>query len=242
MAVVVLKAATQWAATTRLVGRDPLLGFKRPRAKASKDATAAWSVDEARTFLIYVADDRLLAAWTLLLTRGLRRGELAGLRWDAVDLEGQSLRITRTRVLVDGKPVDSIPKTDAGKRRIPLDDHLVTRLRSHRARQGSERWAAREAWSDGGYVFTDELGAPLHPEYFSTRFETLTDKAGLRRIRLHDLRHTAASQMLGAGVPPKVVAELLGHASPTITQTIYQHVMPGMSEAAGQRLSEALLS
>ena len=188
-----------------------------------------------------VADDRLLAAWSLLLTRGLRRGELAGLRWDAVDVEGGSLRITRTRVLVDGQPVDSVPKTDAGKRRIPLDDHLAARLRSHRARQGQERWAAAEAWTDDGYVFTDELGVPLHPEYFSTRFETLSDRAGLRRIRLHDLRHTAASQMIAAGASPKVVAELLGHSSPTITQTIYQHVMPGMSEAAGERLSETLL-
>ncbi len=241
LAIVVLKAATTWAVETRIVGRDPLLGFKRPRAKASKDATAAWSNDEARAFLVSVADDRLLAAWSLLLTRGLRRGELAGLRWDAVDLEGGSLRITRTRVLVDGRPVDSVPKTDAGNRRIPLDEHLAARLRSHKTRQGQERWAAGQAWGEGGYVFTDELGTPLHPEYFSTRFETLSDRAGLRRIRLHDLRHTAASQMIAAGASPKVVAELLGHASPTITQTIYQHVMPGMSEAAGEALSQSLL-
>jgi integrase len=241
LAIVVLKAATAWSVETQVVGRDPLLGFKRPRAKASKDATAAWTTEEARSFLVSVADDRLVAAWSLLLTRGLRRGELAGLRWDAIDLDGRSLRITRTRVLVDGQPIDSEPKTDAGKRRIPLDDRLVATLRSHRARQGQERWSAGEAWADGGYVFTDELGVPLHPEYFSTRFETLTDKAGLRRIRLHDLRHTAASHMIAAGVSPKVVAELLGHSSPTITQTTYQHVMPGMSEAAGEALSTSLL-
>lgn len=241
LAVVVLKAATSWAVETGLVGRDPLLGFKRPKAKASKDATAAWTMEEARTFLASVTEDRLVAAWTLLLTRGLRRGELAGLRWDAIDLDGQSLSITRTRVLVDGKPVDSEPKTDSGKRRIPLDDRLVAALRSHRARQGQERWAARESWSEGGFVFTDELGAALHPEYFSTRFETLTGRAGVRRVRLHDLRHTAASHMIAAGVSPKVVAELLGHSSPFITQTMYQHVMPGMSEAAGEQLSAALL-
>jgi integrase len=92
-----------------------------------------------------------------------------------------------------------------------------------------------------GLVAIAELGVPLHPEYFSTRFETLTDRAGLRKIRLHDLRHTAASHMIAAGVLRKVVAELLGHASPTIKQTTYQHVMPGMSEAAGEGLSESLL-
>ncbi len=85
------------------------------------------------------------------------------------------------------------------------------------------------------------LAHPLHPEFFSTRFETLVDRAQLRRIRLHDTRHTAAILMLASGENVKVVAELLGHSSPTITQTTYQHVMPGMSEAAGQRLSASLL-
>jgi integrase len=183
----------------------------------------------------------MVAAWTLLLARGLRRGELAGLRWDAVDLDAGSISITRTRVLVDGQPTDSVPKTDAGRRTIPLDSSLVASLKSHKTRQGRERWAAGPAWNEEGYLFTDELGAPLHPEFFSTRFETLVDRAGLRRIRLHDTRHTAASLMLASGENVKVVAELLGHSSPTITQTIYQHVMPGMSEAAGERLSAALL-
>jgi integrase len=184
----------------------------------------------------------LVAAWTLLLTRGLRRGELAGLRWDAVDLEGRAVQIVRTRVIVDGKAVESVPKTEAGRRTIPLDPALTVCLKSHRTRQAAERLAAGEAWRDGGYVFTDQLGRPLYPDLFSERFDALSAAAGLRRIRLHDLRHTTASLLIAAGVPVKVVAELLGHASPTITQSIYQHVMPGMSEAAGARLSDALLS
>jgi len=241
LAVTVLKAATGWAFETGLVGRDPLAGYRRPRAQTSKGTGAAWTADEARAFLVSVTDDRLVAVWTLLLTRGLRRGELAGLRWDAVDLDAGSIQITRTRVLVDGNPVDSVPKTDAGRRTIPLDSSLLASLKSHKTRQGQERWAAGEAWTDGGYVFTNELGAPLHPEHISTRFETLVDQAKLRRIRLHDTRHTAASLMLASGENVKVVAELLGHSSPTVTQTIYQHVMPGMSEGAGERLSRSLL-
>lgn len=224
------------------MGRDPLAGYRRPRAQAAKGAGAAWTADEARAFLGSVCDDRLTAAWTLLLTRGLRRGELAGLRWDAVDLDAGSISITRTRVLVNGQPTDSVPKTDAGRRTIPLDPGLVATLRSHQTRQKAERLAAGPAWIAEGYVFTDEFGAPLHPEYISTRFESLVDRAQLRRIRLHDTRHTAASLMLASGENVKVVAELLGHSSPTITQTIYQHVMPGMSEGAGERLSAALLS
>lgn len=241
LSITVLKAATAWALETGLMGRDPLAGYRRPRAQTAKGAGAAWTADEARAFLVSVSDDRLVTAWTLLLTRGLRRGELAGLKWDAVDLDGCSIQITRTRVLVDGAPVESVPKTEAGRRTIPLDASLVASLRSHKTRQGQERWAAAEAWSTEGHVFTDELGAPLHPEFFSTRFETLVDRAQLRRIRLHDTRHTAASLMLASGENVKVVAELLGHSSPTITQTIYQHVMPGMSEGAGERLSASLL-
>jgi len=159
-----------------------------------------------------------------------------------VDLDAGSISITRTRVLVNGQPTDSVPKTDAGRRTIPLDPGLVATLRSHQTRQKAERLAAGPAWIAEGYVFTDEFGAPLHPEYISTRFESLVDRAQLRRIRLHDTRHTAASLMLASGENVKVVAELLGHSSPTITQTIYQHVMPGMSEGAGERLSAALLS
>lgn len=173
--------------------------------------------------------------------KGLRRGELAGVKWDAVDFDSGSLRITRTRVLVDGAPVDSVPKTEAGRRTIPLDASLVASLRSHKTRQGQERWAAGDAWTERGYVFADELSAPLHPEYISTRFETLVQLAKLRRIRLHDTRHTAASLMLASGEDVVRVARLLGHSSPTITLEIYRHLMPGELEAAGERLSAALL-
>ena len=123
-----------------------------------------------------------------------------------VDLEAGTLRVVRTRVLVDGKAVESVPKTDAGRRTIPLDDTLVARLRSHRARQGTERLVAGSAWSDDGFVFADQLGRPLYPDLLSERFAALTTVAGLRRIRLHDLRHTTASLLIAAGVPVKVVA------------------------------------
>ena len=120
LSVVVLKAATAWAFETGMAGRDPLAGFRRPRATAGKGAGEAWNADEAKTFLVSVADDRLVAAWTLLLTRGLRRGELAGPplgcrrpRWR--DSAGCS-----DPRLVDGKPVDSVPKTYTGRRTIPL--------------------------------------------------------------------------------------------------------------------------
>ncbi len=143
--------------------------------------------------------------------------------------------------MVDGKAIDSEPKTAHGVRSVPLDSALVSMLRSRRARQASERLAGGPAYSDGGYVVADELGRPLHPDIVSGRFYKLVREAGLRRIRLHDCRHTAATLMLASGVPVKVVQEMLGHSLPTITLSIYADVLPGMGHEAGAALSASLL-
>jgi integrase len=240
LAVQCLKASTRWAFETGLVSRDPLAGFKRPKAQASAAATGAWTADEASKFLGSVSNDRLRAAWWLLLSRGLRRGEVSGLKWSNVDLEAGVLRVVETRVVVSARATASTPKTAAGRRAIPLDDRLVNELKSHWARQAAERLAAGEAWEDTDYLFVDEIGHPYRPETLSRQFAMLSKTAGLRIIRLHDTRHTAASLMLAAGEAPKVVAELLGHSSPTITVNVYQHLMPGMGEAAGARLTGLL--
>jgi integrase len=100
--------------------------------------------------------------------------------------------------------------------------------------------AAGPAWTDNGHVFTREDGQPYHPEHFSDRFDRLCTAAGVRRVRLHDTRHSAASIMLAAGTSVKVVQEMLGHASPAITQGIYAHTLPGMAETAGTQHSAAL--
>lgn len=129
-------------------------------------------------------------------------------------------RINRTRVLVDGLPVESGPKTAAGGRAVPLDAMLVDLLRAHRAHQAAEKLPAGPAYEDGGWLVADELGRPYYPDTISERFGQLTKDAGLRSIRTHDTRHTAASLMLAAGVPVKVVADLLGH-DPKVTLATY---------------------
>jgi integrase len=241
LSITVLKAATAWGLSNGVLSRDPLLGMRRPRAAASK-VGSAWSIEEARTFLSAVADDRLIAAWQLALARGPRRGELAGLKWDVVDLERGSIQIVRTRIVVNGEAQDSEPKTDAGKRRVPLDALLISALKSHKARQSAEQLAAPGgAWVDSGYVFTDELGRAYYPDYFSNRFDKLQAAAGMRRLRLHDCRHTAASVMLDAGEEPAHVSRILGHSSTRITEEIYRHIMAGRVERTGEVISNILL-
>jgi len=239
LAVGVLKSACAWALQNGYLSRNPLAGVQRPRGTAT--AMKCWSADEARSFLNATKDDRLAWAWALLLTRGLRRGELCGLRWPDVDLGGGVVSIVRTRIVVDGKPAESTPKTSAGRRTVSLDAQLVAPLRAHKARQASEKLAAGPAYDDDGWLFCDELGTPYYPDSLSTWFDRKVKELGLARIRLHDTRHTAASLMLASGVPVKVVAEMLGHASPTITLAVYAHVLPGMASEAGAALSASLL-
>lgn len=123
----------------------------------------------------------------------------------------------------------------------PRQRQEVAILRGHKATQSRERLASGGAYVDDGYLLADELGQPYHPETLSGMFDAAVKASKLPRIRLHDTRHTAASLMLAAGVPVKVVSEMLGHASPTITLATYAHVMPGMAEKAGAALSASLL-
>jgi integrase len=240
LATGVLKSACAWAVQAEILGRNPIAGVRRPRAAAP--VMKVWTSDEARRFLEATREDRLAFAWALLLARGVRRGELCGLKWSAVDLDAGTLRIETTRTVVEGKPTASRPKTAAGLRSIPIDARLVALLRAHRRRQAAEKLAAGPAYEDSGFLLADELGRPYHPESISGWFDTKVAEVGLPRIRLHDTRHTAATLMLAAGTPVKVVSEMLGHSSPTVTLGIYAHVLPGMAEEAGARLSAALLS
>ncbi|HWE67499.1 MAG TPA: site-specific integrase, partial [Acidimicrobiales bacterium] len=241
MAVGVLKAACAWALINGYLGRNPVQGVKRP--KLQRTPMTSWSNEQAKAFLESTKDDRLSFAYWLMLARGLRRGELCGLRWEDVDLEGQVLRINRTRVTVEGRVIDSTPKTESGRRSIPLDASLVTILRKHQRRQAAEALKAEPgAYADGGHLVADELGRPYHPDSISGWFDEKVKASKQPRIRLHDCRHTAASLMLASGVPVKVVSDMLGHASPTITLSTYAHVLPGMSEEAGAALSAALHS
>jgi integrase len=239
LAVGILKAACAFAVSTEMIGRNPIAGIRRPRAESP--TMRAWTSGEARAFLDATSDDRLAFAWALLLTRGLRRGELCGLKWSAIDLDAGTLRVVSTLITVEGRPVASRPKTSAGLRSIPLEAQLVALLRAHRRRQRTEQVAAGPAYERGGYLLADELGRPYHPDTISGWFESRVAETGLPRIRLHDCRHTAASLMLASGVPVKVVSEILSHASPTITLSVYAHVMPGMAEEAGAALSASLL-
>lgn len=193
-----------------------------------------WTPDQLGTFLDSAVGDRLYALYHLIAMRGLRRGEAAGLRWTEVDLVAGRAMINTQLVQQGREYYEDTPKSEAGERTISLDAETVTALREYRRHQLEERMAWGSAWTDSGRVFTREDGTELHPETLTDKFQQLRNKAGLPPIRLHDLRHGAASLMLAAGVDMKVVQETLGHSMMSLTADTYTSVYVEVSAAAAE--------
>ncbi|MDH6577553.1 site-specific integrase [Kitasatospora sp. MAP5-34] len=193
-----------------------------------------WMPAQIGEFLDFVSDHRLYAMWHLMAFRGPRRGESCGLGWSETRLDSSSLTVT-TQLVQDGWDVEeSIPKSDAGFRVVPLDEETVHAFTAHRLRQQAEREKWGPAWQETGRVFTNEDGTWLHPGKVTDMFERLVTLSGLPPIRLHDLRHVAATLLLAAGADLKVVQELLGHSSITITADIYASVLPELAFAQAE--------
>ena len=229
-----LRDAVKWG---RLV-RNPADAADPPRATSSGSPDmATWTAEQLGTFLTGVRDDRLSAAYFLLATTGMRRGEALGLRWADVDLDDGRAAIRQTVIAVNHQPSIGTPKTAKGRRTVRLDKATVTALREHRKRQAKERLQMGSGWTDHGLVFCRVDGNLLHPERFSRSFGDRVRQLGLPKIRLHDLRHGWATMALGAGVHPKVVQERLGHATIGVTLDVYSHVTAGLHDDAAERVA-----
>jgi integrase len=200
-----------------------------------------WTPEQLRAFLTEVRHDRLYALWLLVATTGMRRAELAGLRWVDIDLDAARLSPRRPRVVVNYVVHESEPKTRMGKRSLALDPATLAALQEQKAHQDQERAEVGAAWMDSGLVFTRPDGSPIHPDLITDWFRRLARAAGLPPIRLHDVRHSYATAALAAGIPAKVVSERLGHANIAITLDVYSHVIPGMDAAAANAVASLIL-
>jgi integrase len=211
-------------------------------AKVPKVERRVWEPADLRAFLDAMATHRLGALWLLDCTTGLRRSELLGLPWRAVDLDKGKVAVVQRLLIVAGRPEVRLgTKTPRGARRVALDPATVAALKAHRARQLEERLAWGPAWVDTGLVFTREDGTPLRPAYVTRQFAKLTAAAGLPSLTLHGLRHSYATAGLAAGVPVKVMSERLGHANTAITSDLYQHVLPAMDAEAAAAVAGLIL-
>jgi integrase len=227
------KDAMKW----QHVVRNPVEASDPPK-KTRAPEMQTWKAAEVSAFLTGTGAGRMSGAWCLLATTGMRRGEVLGLRWSDVDLDGARLTITRTLISTGaqrrGDPAMAwgTPKTAKGRRQVALDAGTITALRAHRTRQLEERLAVGAGYVDQDLVVAMPDGQPVHPKTMSYWFTLEIKRLGLPRIRLHDLRHTHATLALIAGVHPRVVQERLGHANVSITLDTYSHVDLDMQAAA----------
>ena len=183
----------------------------------------------------------LHALFELALHTGLRKGELLGLRWEDLDLGSGTAAIRRTLQRTSAGGLTTLPtKTRASERRIALPTRCIQSLKLHHEQQQREREAAGTAWQPNGHVFTTAQGGSIDPTNLTRAFTTLLSKAGLRRIRFHDLRHSTATLLLEQGVELVVIKELLGHAHIGVTATVYAHVRLRLQRDAIDTLSTAL--
>ncbi|MEU6440443.1 site-specific integrase [Streptomyces sp. NPDC047046] len=196
-----------------------------------------WTPAQAATFLDSISHHRLYLLFRIITYRGLRRGEGCGLR--DVDYSPASATLTiATQLVQDGWDFyEDTPKTDGSIRTVDIDKETNTGLQEHLRRREAEREAWGEGWQDTGHLFTEEDGNMLHPGRFSDLFDRLVRAAGLPPIRLHDLRHVAATLMLAVHDDIKVVSTILGHTSTRITRDIYQSVLTELGRDSAEKVA-----
>ena len=229
----VVRKALSDAVKWNLISRNPAASADPP--KPVRPEMKTWSAENVRTFLKAEEDTREYPIWNMAVTTGMRRAEVLGVPWRAVDLDTERLSITQTLVLVNGRAtLRAEAKTASGRRSVELDAGTVSVLREHRRRQIEERLKAGSVWQDSGLVFCREDGTPIKPDWLTRTFNARARAAGLPKIRLHDLRHTWATLALGMGIHPKIVSERLGHSTISVTLDLYSHVSPGMDKAAAE--------
>lgn len=232
-----LSGAFKLAVSSGMVAINPMAGAPRPRP--ARSIPRHWSPEQAREFLALMDGDRTWPVWAFLLGSGLRIGELVALRWPNVDLDNQTVRVVEFVSTLGHETVSSTGKSRDAVRTIDLDTGLVGVLLRQSELQAEELLPA-SSWQDSDYVFTRRQGGPYHPQYLSRLLGEYTAELGLPRLTAHGLRHTSATLMLATGVAPKVAAERLGHADPTLFTNLYSHVTPTMQREAADKIGTAL--
>jgi integrase len=197
-----------------------------------------WTPEQTGRFLDHISEHRLYALYHLIAHRGLRRGEACGVHDDDISASGRELTIRTQRVQIGWQVEDGQPKTDAGERTVALDHATLHALLAHQTVRDAEHAVVGEGWVDQtGLLFTEPDGTPIHPATVTDIFLALAAEAGLPPIRLHDLRHGAATLALAAGVDLKVVQDMLGHSCLAITADTYTSVLTDLARQAADAIA-----
>jgi integrase len=235
----VLREALQQALRWQLLARNPTDAVRPP--KVERKQMSVLDTDAAADLIEAARPYRIFVPILLGVLCGLRRGEIAALRWRSVDLDAGQLAVVAS--IEETKHGCREKETKSGRaRNVALPAMLVEELRHHRVKQAQELLQVGVGLTGDSYVVAQADGNPLQPNSLTHAFADFIAKRGLKRIRLHDLRHSHATHMLAAGVHPKVASERLGHSKVGITLDLYSHVLPGMQAEAAALVDTALQS
>ncbi|MDX0765773.1 tyrosine-type recombinase/integrase [Sinorhizobium medicae] len=235
---VLIKALNQAVTWDRLV-KNPAAATTPPKIERTK--MLAYDPDQTAILIEAFRPTRMFIPMMLAVMCGLRRGEILALRWRHVDLSANRRMLSIRESAEQTKEGVRYKEPKAGKSRtVALSSMMLAELKSHRARQAEEQLKIGIRPDDDSFVVAQIDGRPLKPVSLTHEWTRLLAKTSLPRIRFHDLRHTHASQMLAAGVHPKVASERLGHSTIGITLDLYSHVMPGMQADAAEQVDAAL--
>ncbi|MGK5451160.1 site-specific integrase [Streptomyces radiopugnans] len=236
----VLRSALTNAMTEELISKNVAALVKVRSARKPK--RQPWSVEEARQFLeaARAARDPLYAAYVLILVLGFRRGEVLGLTWEHVNLDTGEVTVQHQLQRIRRRLVHDETKTEASTATLPLPQVCLTALQLRRKEQEAARQAAGDLWTDSDFVFTTRYGTPVEPRNFNRSFTDRSAKAGVRRIRLHDTRHTCGSLLAALDVHPRTAMQILRHSKIAVTMEIYTHVPSDATRKALRRLGKHL--
>jgi integrase len=228
---IVFKSALADAVEWDKIGRNPCDKVKLPR-KEKRDIMPL-TQDQARSLLQAATGHWLEGLLTLALATGMRQGELLALHWHDIDFERGIVQVRRSLSYVQKRGIsEEEPKTAHSRRSIQLAAFAIDALKRHRTAQIKARWQEDTKWQEKGLVFCNHWGGYLWRVNVHAAFKRLLERATLPAIRFHDLRHTAAVALIMKGVHAKVIQEILGHSSITVTMDIYGHVFPSMQRDA----------
>ncbi|WP_371598601.1 tyrosine-type recombinase/integrase [Streptomyces sp. NBC_00564] len=239
----VLRSALQQAMREELIARNVARIVETPTVTPKE--VRPLDVTEVRLLLKTAKSHRLYALWLVLVSTGLRRGEALGLTWGDIDLAGGQVRVRRNVQRIRRELIFGTPKTMRSVRTVSLPRHCVRALTQHREQQERERKVAGKKWQPvpghpDALVFTTLTGRVTDPRSLNRMLTILCRDANVRRVRVHDLRHTCASLLLAQGVDARTIMETLGHSTITMTLDTYAHVMGTTLRAAADRMDDAL--
>jgi integrase len=236
----VLRSALTNAMTEELISKN-VAGLVKVRS-ARKKKRHPWSVEEARQFLesASAARDPLYGAYVLILVLGFRRGEVLGLTWENVNLDAGEITVQMQLQRINRRLVHDETKTEASTATLPLPQICIAALQLRLKEQELAKRAAGELWTESDFVFATRYGTPYEPRNFNRLFVARSAKAGVRRIRLHDTRHTCGSLLAALDVHPRVAMQILRHSKIAVTMEVYTHVPSESTRRALRKLGKHL--